>query len=232
MSKGLGRRRDPLVEQAVAKYPMRAVLPSRSSRTYRFWYQGGAWLDQGQTGTCVGHAFAHWLADGPVKQPNLVIDSGYAINLYCDACKIDPWPDNDGCNLNFGTSGRAAAEVLRGRGLISGYYWAKNIDDLITAVLDVGPVSVGTNWYADMFYPVIKYNYAYLTIGGKMVGGHQYVINGVNLNPMYGPPFFRMKNSWGRDWGHRGNARISIDDMDRLLFKEHGDACLATERQA
>ena len=45
------------------------------------------------------------------------------------------------------------------------------------------------------------------------MGGHAYVINGVNTIKKQ----FRLKNSWGRKWGQGGHAFISFDDMKKLI---------------
>lgn len=92
---------------------------------------------------------------------------------------------------------------------------------MVKALLEVGPVVVGTWWYSGMMNPD-KDGLVY-PIGNKL-GGHAYVLNGVNTNK----GLVRIKNSWSRKWGRRGYAWLSIDDLD-LLIKDDGEACLATE---
>src|SRR5437763_1381719 len=102
---GLGRRADPDHPRAAALYPAASVLPPRSDRTVRYWYEGSVFLDQGNTGTCVGNAFAHRWADAPNVHTG--IDEAWARQLYLDATLMDGWPENDG-DLQAGTSGMAA----------------------------------------------------------------------------------------------------------------------------
>ena len=72
-----------------------------------------------------------------------------------------------------------------------------------------------------MFYPDRN---GTIRIGGKLAGGHAYVINGVDTRTK----LFRIKNSWGRTWGQQGHAYISFTDMTRLI-NERGEICLAVE---
>lgn len=221
----LGRRPDPHNDRARTLFP--ASLPPRSDKTDRYW-KIPTRLDQGNTGECVGHALAHRWANGPTLHEG--IDHAWAEKLYMDATLIDPWPDNDG-DPQGGTSGRAACEVLFRRGLISKYTWITNIEDLITAVLDLGSVCVGTTWYNSMFNPVQLYDNYYLQVNpfSGIAGGHEYCVTAVDLTPAVGgPTFFRILNSWG-DWGKNGTARISIEDMDMLVFAQGGDAVLIHE---
>jgi len=115
------------------------------------------------------------------------------------------------------------------RGEISQYNWCINPAELQETLLQRGPVCVGTNWYEDMYDPEAKYGNQYLKVSGRIVGGHEYLINGINTNPAEGPPFYRMKNSWGRGWGKSGTARIAMDDLHHLIFDEWGDAVLIKE---
>jgi aminopeptidase C len=63
-----------------------------------------------------------------------------------------------------------------------------------------------------------------------LVGGHEIVISAVNLEPDdEGPPFYRIKNSWGTSWGKNGTARIAKDDLDDLIFAQGGDTVLIKE---
>ena len=90
-------------------------------------------------------------------------------------------------------------------------------------MLNIGPVVVGTYWYLRMFYPDRS---GLIRIGGPIVGGHAYVINGIDTNKK----LFRIKNSWGRRWGINGSAYISFNDMSRLIMM-NGEICLASENK-
>lgn len=83
-----------------------------------------------------------------------------------------------------------------------------------------GPVVVGTYWLRDMFYP----NNGLITATGNVAGGHAYLLDGINTKR----GIIRIKNSWGRNWGKKGFAYISIDDMSKLI-NMNGEACIAIE---
>lgn len=137
--------------------------------------------------------------------------------IYSGAQTMDEWP---GENYN-GTSVRGGAKYLKSLGKINSYLWAFDVQTLINTVLTVGPVVVGTNWYYNMFYPDKN---GIIRLGGRLVGGHAYEINGVDTVKKQ----FRIKNSWGKYWGLQGRAYISFTDMSRLI-KEGGEVCLAVE---
>lgn len=123
------------------------------------------------------------------------------------------------------------AERLKVRGEITGFYWCDNPDQLRNAVLSIGSVAVGTLWYNSMFDPVDRYSNKYIVVdpSSGLAGGHEYLINGINLNPSSGKPFYRMKNSWGTSWGKSGGARINCEDLENLIFARDGDACVVAE---
>jgi hypothetical protein len=199
--------------------------------TYRYWWEGGAWLDQGQTGTCVGNAFAHRYADAP--NPEVGIDEAWARALYVAA--------SGDTTLQQGTSGLAACRELTKEGKISAYHWVTSADELRNTILALGSVCVGTNWYNSMFKPKLGLNSrAYMVVdkASGLAGGHEYVINGINLAPTSGPAYYRMKNSWGKQWPGdeisgtvygAGTARFACTDLEELIFNENGDAVLITE---
>jgi len=209
-------------------FPMRAILPDRSTvtATRKFWYRPLV-LDQGNTGTCEGNAWTGWLADGPILHPDITALSdpstgeAYARQLYLDA--------TGDTTLDKGAYTRQILRVLTARGLIGAYHAAASVDEVVTALLTTGPVCFGSTWYRSMDAPVFEYDNAYLHVdeaSGER-GGHEYLLDAVELAPAYGgPAYVRMHNSWGPDWAHLGTARISIDDLHKLFV---GDAFIGTE---
>jgi hypothetical protein len=200
-----------------ANFPMRAMLPAApSTRRYRYWNDNGAWLDQGEHPYCVAYAWVHWLEDGPVTQRGAgpVVDP---VTLYHEAQRLDEEPGED----YDGTSVRGGCKAVKARGFITAYHWAKTVNDIVQALLEVGPVVVGTNWYADMMEPDEA---GFLHLGGGIVGGHAYVLNGINN----AAGVVRIKNSWSRAWGIRGHALLTLADLATLLAAD-GEACLAVE---
>jgi hypothetical protein len=201
-------------------YPMRQIirpkLPTLRLRQLRYWLDKGFEPDQGDSPHCVEYAWHNWLAAKPIFPAGTPPYWPFG-TVYHEAQLVDEWPGED----YDGTSVRAGAKVLKTRGYISNYYWTWDADELADAILHVGPVVVGTNWYSDMFEPdkdgIIK-------VEGFPVGGHAYTLTGVNKYK----GMFHGKNSWGTGWGKSGRFRISMEDMQRLLL-EDGEACLATE---
>lgn len=213
---GLGRI--VIKDENDSKFPMKSLLPKElSTRNSRHWSSNGWWGNQEQTSQCVGYSWAHWLEDGPVTQKGKA-PIVKPLDIYTEAQKIDEWVGES----YDGTSVRAGAKVLQDKGFIESYVWAWDVPTIVQAVLEKGPVVVGTEWTYDMFNPDI--DTGIITATGNAAGGHAYLINGVNVKRK----FFRIKNSWGRAWGNRGHAYISFDDMAMLMSKQ-GEACLAIE---
>jgi hypothetical protein len=195
------------------------VFPKQvTTITSKYWDDNMWWGNQGNTPQCVGYAWAHWIADGPVTHSGVQPPINPK-TIYTEAQKVDEWP---GENYD-GTSVRGAAKYLKTSGKISSYLWAFDINTLINTILNVGPVVVGTNWYNGMFYPDKT---GLIRITGRLAGGHAYVINGVDTRTQR----FRIKNSWGKTWGQSGHAYISYTDMTRLI-RENGEICLAIENK-
>ncbi len=203
-----------------------AVKRTVEERRYRYWWANGWWGDQGDTSECVGYAWAHYVEDSPITHPLGLQPYIHPHDIYTSAKLVDEW---DGTDYD-GTSVRAGVKVLQSKGLIESYKWALNVQDVIDAVLYLGPVIMGTNWYEGMGYnwyldrdQALREGYI-LKVDGPVVGGHAWVINGVNVNS----GLFRMKNSWGREWGKDGAAWIKFDDIARLI-EEDGESCIAVE---
>jgi hypothetical protein len=195
------------------------AAPVELERTSRYWFTGGWWGDQGEMPYCVAFAWAHWLEDGPVTQPGnapIVIPA----DLYAAAQEVDEWPGT----AYDGTSVRAGAKVLQTHGFVQSYQWAFSIDEAIRTLLHLGPMVIGVNWYDSMFEPDEA---GFVDVSGPVAGGHAVKLDGVNTKR----GLFRIKNSWGREWGNNGFAYISFEDFERLL-REDGEACIAIEVKA
>lgn len=217
----LGRKPSARTPKAARLYPSHHTdAPLEAwDQPHRFWWDDGAKLDQGSEGTCVGHAFAHRRADAKVRVEG--ITHQWARQLYFDIT-------ND-TTYQLGAYSIDACEELQRRGDISAFFWVTDANELSTTLLHRGPVCVGTPWFNDMFFPEKKFGNQYLNVSGHYEGGHEYVINGIELSPEQGPPFYRLKNSWGTSWGQGGNARIAVNDLNDLIFSQGGDAVLIKE---
>jgi hypothetical protein len=216
----LGRIHQP--DERDKKYLIKSLLPPKQVKEmkFRYWWPSGWWGDQGNTPQCVAYSWVHWLAEGPITQKRkraggvAPFDPNY---LYHEAQKVDEWPGED----YDGTSVRAGAKILKNAGFINSYSWAWDLDTTIQAVMFAGPVVVGTSWLYDMFFPNEK---GIITASGDVMGGHAYLLDGVNIEL----EMFRIKNSWGRSWGKNGFAYISFSDMESLIL-DNGEICLSTE---
>ena len=222
------------VQESVLLYPLgRAYVPDERDKKYlienklslkntlltsKYWNADGWWGNQGNTPQCVGYSWSHWIEDGPVehggKAPII-----HPTLIYSEAQKVDEWY---GENYD-GTSVRGGAKYLKATNKISSYLWTYDVNVLTKTVLTTGPVVVGTNWYSSMFKPDRN---GVIRAVGRIVGGHAYVINGVDTKTK----LFRIKNSWGREWGKSGHAFISFTDMEKLI-KQNGEVCLAIENK-
>ncbi len=213
--KGLGRIYSP--DDRDLNYPLSALLPQKATNiTRRMWRSSTYWGDQGSASQCVAYAWVHWIHHAPLTFPgkNPVINQ---TELYKEAQKIDEWP---GENYD-GTSVRAGAKLLQDRGFISSYHWGMSTAELYAAVLNIGPVVVGSNWLSGMDTPDSN---GFIKAIGWPRGGHAYLICGIDMKKKY----VRIKNSWGKNWGIGGYAYISFDDIEYLLGRQ-GEICLAIE---
>jgi hypothetical protein len=201
-------------------FPMRALvrrIPERELPVVKMWPANGWWGDQRSTSQCVGYAWAHWLEDGPTEQRSSRTPCLSPQTIYRAAQLLDEWPGED----YEGTSVRAGAKALQERRYIDTYLWARSALDVVKHVALYGPVVAGTLWYDGMMEPDRD---GLLLRAGESVGGHAYVINGVNRDA----GLFRVKNSWGQQWGRGGHAYLRIRDF-ALLLADGGEACVATE---
>lgn len=205
-------------------YPVRRTIEAKKPRSYT--WSCGKHLDQGTEGACVGFSLTHEL----IARPAVV--SGVAAKfarekVYWEAQKIDPWSGGayPGASPRYeGTSVLAGVKVLQGLGYFKEYRWAFSLNDLVMAVGYKGPAVLGLAWYESMFEP---HSCGYLHVDGDVAGGHAILCKAVNVKERY----FVLHNSWGPAWGDGGDARITWDEMDRLLH-EDGEAVIPLGRVA
>jgi hypothetical protein len=236
----------------MANYDVADVIVDLEPRSY-------SWavpfhLDQQREGACVGHGWTHEGVARPVPvnftthalpswAPRALalqaqratlkeIAQAFAFEHYYQDRRIDEWV---GENYD-GTSVAAGAKSSAGAGLLGDgeYRWAKNVWDLAVAVSRKGPAVGGLDWWTGMFRPDSA---GFLHLTGKKEGGHAPLISGFSLNATVngrrwkGRKAFRIHNSWGEDWGIRGDAWIDYDDMGSL-FEAQGEAAIPLLRLA
>jgi hypothetical protein len=231
--KGFGRIHKP--DSRDLLYPMRALMatpeqPKVQRIVNQITYRRGPILDQGQTGTCVGHGWRAFMNGAPI----MTSQGPTAMEIYDRATQLDDIPDNDhDTDRQMGSTVRGGAQVLMGIKDLATYVWASNVDDMLDWMLSGhGGVVMGTNWYRDMMDPDQN---GVLHVRGPVEGGHCWYVFGANETT----ETFTMQNSWGTEWGgwtqsgrhvFAGCARVSFTDMARLL-REDGEACTATEQR-
>jgi hypothetical protein len=191
----------------------RQTMAPRSKR-----WRCNPYLDQGTEGACVGFAWAHELAAEP--DPVRDMSNIFAQNIYYSARQVDPWPGED----YEGTSVLAGAKVCKELRYISEYRWAFGLEDLILAVGHLGPAVLGVNWYEGMddTWDCGRLHFS----STRALGGHAILCSGVNVRDKY----FVLHNSWGKDWGTGGNARVGFQLMNSLL-QDQGEACIPVTRR-
>lgn len=193
------------------------ALKAEPARRRRYWFANGHWEDQGQTPECTAAALLHWREDGPitVKGPT---PAGERVRLYK---RIQLEDRTAGRYYPAGATSLAMARVAVAEGMAGEYRWGYTVDEIVAALLALGPVAFGSNWTTGMDRPDAQ---GFVQYTGSPRGGHEYVLNGVNLDR----EFVRLKNSWGRGWGTNGHAKMSFATLAHLLA-DNGDATIFRE---
>lgn len=177
----------------------------------------GPVLDQRNTSSCTGHALAHCLNTtyfaGTRGIRRRYLDSRAAMDLYSAATARDEfpgqYPPNDGGSSSLGVC-KAGVDL----GYLSGYRHTFTLAQAISAI-QVQPGIAGLPWYEGMFDTD---NAGFIRPTGRMIGGHEVTVLGVNLPARY----VTILSSWGPLWGINGRAKIRWQDFDKLLH-EQGD---------
>lgn len=200
-------------------FPPLSDSPYKVSRghTERWWYSEGIWLDQGATSAVVGFVWTHWLADRGVEIWDEELGESYARQLQRETRRA-MGADED---VNGGARLDVSALILQRRGLIEQCYSVADSASVIDALLERGPVIAGLDFRDSMrqTLDVEGWSVCRVDVDEPVLGGHAVLLNGIALdltiNGVTG--FVRFKNSWGRGWGDRGQAMISIEDLSIAL---------------
>lgn len=187
------------------------------------YWSPGAVLDQGQQGSCVGHGVTGEYLASPVRgKGNATTGHELAVAVYNEAKVIDHEKATD-----EGTSVRAGMLAARARGWYDGFSWAFNMAELRTA-LQIGPVVIGSAWSSDAMEDTL--DNGDLPVSGDLSEGHCTLVTG--YTPLFGRsgPRYRLRNSWGRDWGLHGDFYLTPADLDKIVFKSGGEAAVPTAR--
>lgn len=177
-------------------------------------------FDQGQVGSCTGNASTgclgtsdpYWASGQSVlSATDEQVDETYALGVYSDAEVLDgngPYVPNDP-STDHGSSGLSVAQVLKSRGLISGYTHAFSLEATLTA-LAAQPVIIGIPWNADMFNPA---NDGRIKITGATEGGHEICLDELDVENRRA----WITNSWAESWGVEGRGYFTWDDLGSVL---------------
>jgi hypothetical protein len=227
---GFGRRFE--VDDRDRNFLMRRMLPDARALTLpvrKTWSINAKALDQGDTGTCVGHAWRNFLRCAPIKTEKA---GPSPFDIYRAAVLKDSWSENDeeaqlpdgDPGLDFGTSVRAGAEAVTDFGHLKSYVWAFSLQPTVEWVLTQGPVVLGTNWYSSLSQPDAQ-GIARITARATVIGGHAYLLRGVDTRSALA----RCSNSWGDGWGKSGEFFLPFTDLERLIL-EDGETCSAVQK--
>lgn len=224
--------RDGIYPMRLRLDPLRAqFFPTGLPIGQRHYYSGSV-LDQGKTGTCVGHGWSSKVHAAPIMQ-RLPVSP---FDLYRKIVTVDEWRDNDfesvaiDADLQSGTSVRAGAKVLVSMGYASHYLWAQSGADVRAWILaGFGGCVIGVDWFDGMMRTDTD---GFINLTGESVGGHCVYVNGFNDRVKHNGrmvPAVRIQNSWGKDWGQKGRAWFQLDELDALIQNRDGEACALTE---
>jgi hypothetical protein len=204
-----------------AAHLMAAVLPPAPAAAApppsRYWPFLHPPLDQGATASCVAHAWTALLLGHPLPVYPRRLPFG-PLELYRECQRADEWPGEE--PDYFGTSVRAGARVLRDRGYVGRYVWARTVDEVRRWVGLTSGVVVGV----DMHQRMVRPEGGVMRAEGPAVGGHaMYVLGYSDAREA-----FRVLNSWGAAWAENGRAWLPYADLARLL-DAGGEACTPSE---
>ncbi len=184
-------------------------------------------LDQGTLGSCTGNAGTGALGTEPFYAAAGKKAFGdaksaedlekFAVQLYSDATKVDQFPGTYPPD-DEGSSGLGVCKVLKDRGIIGGYRWARSPYGLLR-LLQAGPVMQGMPWY-QAFYEPDKDGFidsAKTWKSSGLAGGHEIEAVGVELDAKDAfNSVIIYANSWGSGWADKGHFRMRLRTYEEL----------------
>jgi Papain family cysteine protease len=228
---GFGRRYSPDPRDRGYLMRRRLMAAGQPLPSKKVWRIASTALNQGVTGTCVGHAWFNFLRCAPLQTAKKVPTP---FEVYRKAVTLDEWQQNDDeaslpdadQGLDFGTSVRAGAEAVTSFGHLKSYLWAFTLQPALEFVLTQGPVVLGINWYTSFNQPdregIIR-----ISSNARPAGGHAILWRGADTKR----GLALLSNSWGDDWGKSGECYVPLRDLDRLISLEQGEACTAVQQK-
>jgi hypothetical protein len=186
-------------------------------------------LDQGEEGACVGFGTSAELSADPIQ---VVTGDEFAQRLYRLARSED---HAMGLDFPSGASVLGGLRAAKRLGVIQGFAWAQNSEQLRDAVLSHGSVILGTDWVAGMDRLTREF---LARATGPVRGGHCYTIIGYVPRFRYVDPddgkvktaeAYELINSWGPSYGRKGRFYMLRDEVDDLVFARGGEAAIVTD---
>lgn len=195
--------------------------------TDRSWERVLVVLDQGELGSCTGNAGTGALGTQPfydavghdvlASTTDAAAAESFAVQLYSDATVVDGYPGSYPPD-DTGSSGLAVCKVLKSRGTIKGYRWARSAYGFLR-LLQEGPVLQGMPWYNSFFEPDAQGfidSDPHWTSSG-IAGGHEVEAVGVELDSADAfDSVITYVNSWGPKWGDDGRFRMRLRTYEKL----------------
>jgi hypothetical protein len=191
------------------------------------WERVLAVLDQGELGSCTGNAGTGALGTQPFfdaagssvlpSTSDAGVGEKFAVELYSDATVVDGYPGSYPPD-DTGSSGLAICKVLKSRGTINGYRWARSAYGFLR-LLQSGPVLQGMPWYKAFFEPdkdgFIDSDPHWTSSG--IAGGHEIEAVAVELDTKDAfNSVITYVNSWGTGWGDSGRFRMRLRTYEQL----------------
>jgi len=199
----------PLHDPRSLDYRATALVEAPTLHDVR--WRAGKVLDQGAEGSCVGHGCVGCIGTEPHPAPASRVTHAEAVRWYHHAQGLDEWPGAD----YSGTSVNAGLKVGRAFGWWDSYRWAFGVDDMRQAI-QLGSLVIGIPWRSGMYETGPD---GVVNPSGSEVGGHCLAVTAwVTDYAGHGPGFW-WRNSWGLDYGIRGDAFVTEAVMSDLIAK-------------